>query len=153
MKKLLLTLMLATGCGSGIVPESGTYVFTGTSYENTCGERWEFGFSEEPMLQPLTVDTDNNQIILNDSTQDVWALEGNVATFNELMDIINVETEQALLNQVLEFIWNTPSEGSGYVGVTITCSSEGDCSNTASAMSIGEIPCEVIAQYDFSLVE
>ena len=150
MKKLIITALLGFGCG--FTPKSGTYTFQALEAENTCGPAYSLTVWEEPAYQPMVVDADNDIVYLTDSTGDFWNLDGNVATQEELMYLVDGGDFEVFIKGLVRMEWDTSSEGTGEVGLSLSCL-EDDCSSATEHVDADEVPCKSVILYEFSLYE
>ncbi len=150
MKKLIITALLGSGCG--FTPKSGTYIFQALETDNTCGPGYSLTLFEEPAFQSMVIDTDSDKVYLADSTEDFWNLDGNVATKEELMYVVDGGAFNVFIKAHVHMEWNTPNEGVGEMGLSFSCL-EADCSSAAEYIDVEEVPCKSAVLYEFSLYE
>jgi len=150
MKKLIITALLGFGCG--FTPKSGTYTFQALAADNTCGESYSLTVWEEPGFLSMVVDANNDIIYLTDSTDDFWDLDGNVATQEELMYLVDGGDFDVFIKGLVRMEWNTPTEGAGEIGLSLSCL-ETDCSSATEHVNADEVPCESVVLYEFWLYE
>ena len=150
MNRLIFIALLNSACG--FTPQSGTYIFQALGDENNCGPAYQLTIWDEPSFQPMTIDTKTNQIILEDSTGQIWDLADNIATYEEVMYVADGGDFDVFITGFMRMEWNSPTEGTGENGLTITCE-EADCSSYAGIVDAEQIPCKSAVEFEFSLVE